>query len=308
MEKKEPTKIITRVLIFAFELTLLSFSLSSYAEETSAPLTASITEVYQTDLMTGAASVNVPIAVPPGRKNIQPNLGLTYSSNSPNGICGVGWRIDLGSIQRNTKRGVPKYDNTDSYTALISGANIELVDIGGGEYRAKQEGAFLKFSFDGTSWQVKDKSGMTYCFGSSENSRQANSGRIFKWCLDKVVDLHGNYMSISYTQNEGQIYPQQIQYTGKEGGVAPTNTVDFIYEARDDVFSDYRANFKVKTAKRLSVIDIKANGERARKYELKYSPDTLHSKLSSITQYGSDGETALPPIIFEYQSGSTIGN
>lgn len=282
---------------------------SAYAGETSAPLTPSLGESFRTDLMTGAAVVDVPLTVPPGRKNVQPNLALSYSSSGSNGICGVGWRLDLGSIQRNTKRGAPKYDNTDSFLANINGANVELVDIGSGEYRAKQEGAFLKFSFDGTSWQVKDKSGTTYSFGSSANSRQADSGRIFKWYLDKVTDLHANYMSVSYFPDQGQIYPEQIQYTGKEGGVAPTNTVDFIYEVRDDVFFSYRANFNVKTARRISTIDIKANGERARKYKLNYSysPDTARSILTSITQYGTDGETPLPPITFEYQAGSKIG-
>ena len=298
--------------IFIIGLTILFLKIlthPSYAEETSAPLTPSLTESFRTDLMTGAAVVNVPITVPPGRKNIQPNISLSYSSNSSNGICGVGWRLELGSIQRNTKKGVPNYDNTDSFMANISGANIELVDIGSGEYRAKQEGAFLKFSFDSTSWEVKDKSGTTYSFGSSADSRQADSGRVFKWCLDKVTDLHGNYMNISRLQDQGQIYPLQIQYTGKEGGDAPTNTVDFIYEPRDDAFSNYRSNFEVKTAKRLSAIDIKANGERARKYELNYSysPDTGRSILTSVTQYGSDGISSLPPITFDYQTGSTIG-
>lgn len=296
------------ILIFIIWLTVL-FSLSSYAEETQAPLTASLTESFRTDLMTGAAVVGIPITVPPGRKGIQPNIALSYSSNSSNGICGVGWCLDLGSIQRNTKTGVPGYDNSDTFVANISGAGVELVDIGSGEYRSKQEGAFLKFSFDGTSWQVKDKSGISYLFGSNSNSCQADSSRIFKWCLDKVIDLHGNYMSISYLQDQGQIYPEQIQYTGKEGGEPPTNTVDFVYETRSDAFSNYRANFVVNTARRLSAIDIKANNERARKYELNYSysPDTARSILTSVTQYGSDGVTFLPPITFGYQSGSTIG-
>lgn len=186
---------------------------------------------------------------------------------------------------------------------------MELVDIGSGEYRAKQEGAFLKFSFNGSSWQVKDKTGTTYSFGASDNSRQFNAASIFKWYLDKVVDLQGNYMEISYTQDQGQVYPAQIQYTGKEGGVLPTNTVDFDYQPRNDVFSNYRAGFEVNTASRLYEIDIKADGQRARKYELNYSysPDSARSILTSITQYGSDGITVLSPITFEYQSGSTIG-
>lgn len=288
-----------------------SLTLSSFAaEQTSAPLTPSLTESFRADLMTGSAVVEVPIIVPPGRNNLQPDLKLSYSSNSPNGIYGVGWRLELGSIQRQTKQGVPKYDETDTFVANLSGATIELVSIGNGEYRAKQEGAFFKFSFNGVSWQVKDKSGATYSFGSTDNSRQGLLGRVFRWDLDRITDLRENYMTINYFQDQGQIYPLAIQYTGKQGGELPAHTIDFIYESRNDTFSDYRSNFEVKTTKRLSAIDVNANGERARKYELGYfySPHTACSLLTTVTQYSSDGVTALPPLVFEYQSGSVIGN
>ena len=41
--------------------------------ESSAP-----TQSFQTDLFTGRAQTSVAIFVPPGRKNIQPNLALSY--------------------------------------------------------------------------------------------------------------------------------------------------------------------------------------------------------------------------------------
>ena len=304
---------IMKTIINQVKLITLLLMLSmqpSYAADTSAPLTPSLTESYQTDLMTGAAVINVPIAASPGRAGIQPSLALSYSSNNPNGIYGVGWQMNLGTISRNTKNGVPKYDSTDSFVANLNGATAELVDIGSGEYRAKQEGAFLKFSFDGTFWQVKDKSGTTYFFGQATSSRQENSGNVFKWYLDKVLDLHGNYMAISYVADQGQVYISQIQYTGNETlGDIPTNSVDFIYEARNDILSSYRSGYEIITAKRLSTIDIFANGQRSRKYILNYiySADTARSILNSITQYGDDGVTALNPITFSYQSGGIIG-
>lgn len=304
---KKIAKKITFILVA--DLILLFFvELCSYSAGES-PLTPSLTESYRTDLMTGSAVMTVPITVPPGRKGMQPDIKLIYSSDNPNGICGVGWMFELGNIQRNTKKGVPKYDNTDTFIAFFGGASMELVDIGNGEYRAKIEGAFLKFTFDGTSWQVKDKSGTTYLFGSNANSRQSNPKGTFKWCLDKIVDIHGNYLTISYLLDQGQLYPQQIQYTGKEGGEVPTHTVDFSYGDRTDVFSNYRSNSEIKTAKRLKEIDIKVSGERARKYVLEYiySVDTSRSLLTSVTQYGSDGVSSLPPITFNYQAGSTIG-
>ena len=68
-----------------------------------------LSESFQTDLATGAATVSVPIVVPPGRKNMQPNLALSYSSNNSNGVCGVGWALTTSSIQRSTKNDPIKY-------------------------------------------------------------------------------------------------------------------------------------------------------------------------------------------------------
>lgn len=58
---------------------------------------------------TGAATYSVPIEVPPGRNGIAPNLTLRYNSYQKNGWIGVGWDLDMGAIQRSTKRGV-NYD------------------------------------------------------------------------------------------------------------------------------------------------------------------------------------------------------
>lgn len=278
------------------------------AQDASVPLTPSISQTYQTDLMSGSAAVSVPIVVAPGRQGVQPSLALQYSSSSGNGICGAGWSLELGAIQRNIKHGVPKYDAGDTYTANIGGAAMELVCVGGSEYRAKQEGAFIKFTFDGTSWQARDKSGTTYLLGTSASSRQAESGRVFKWCIDKVSDRHGNYMSITYLQEQNEIYPQEIQYTGKGTSVSPIHSVTFNYETRTDVISSYRGGFEARAASRLASIDIRTQGNLVRKYALgyTYSGQTGRSLLTSVTTYGQDGVSALPPVTFEYQSGSVI--
>ena len=58
------------------------------------------------------------------------------------------------------------------------------------------------------------------------------------------------------------------------------------------------------TRKRLSSIEVKTNDTLVRKYQFQY-PLTLpntRSVLSSITLYGNDGITALPPTTFTYQA------
>jgi len=281
----------------------------------------------QPSLFTGALTYSIPISVPPGRKGIQPNIALTYCSQSGNGMLGMGWSLDLGSIERSTKRGVPNYDDEDTFIFKSGGSTSELVNIGGSEYRAKIEGAFMKFTLlDNNSWTVKDKSGTSYTFGQGEDSRQVVDGDIFKWCLDRVEDTLGNYMTIAYSKFEdedddqaaNQIYPLRINYTGHQPtGSRPAFQVDFDYSdgERDDYFFSYRSGFLIRTNKLLQDIIVKYgqdNNTRIRKYQLnyEYGPTTIRARLSLITQYGynADGEeTPLPPITLTYHNGD-IGN
>ncbi|MBI5098912.1 MAG: VCBS repeat-containing protein [Nitrospirae bacterium] len=284
----------------------------------------------------GAAVTSIPIIVPPGRKGVQPNISLNYSSSAGNGWLGVGWVLDMGSIQRSTKKGLDYYntDNNDDndYIAMGNGSTFELVsragNWGAGFYGAKIEGAFAKYQkiSDTAGWIVTTKDGTKYYYGESESSRQDsydanNQYRVFKWCLDRVEDTNGNYMTITYGKNQGEVYLDKIEYTGNsKTGLTPSNYVKFYLETRTDTPPMYTTNASVITASRLKTIDIFTGGQypggnRARKYELEYDADlnapglqysynTKRSILGRITQYGSDGSTSLPEITFSFSGGS----
>ena len=67
------------------------------------------------DPFSGALSLSLPLFTSPGRKGVQSNLNLTYSSRNGNGPFGWGWRLDFGGyIERSNKKGSPKYDATDT--------------------------------------------------------------------------------------------------------------------------------------------------------------------------------------------------
>jgi hypothetical protein len=125
----------------------------------------------------------VGIVVPAGRGGIQPSLQLQYNSGGGSDLAGVGWSLELGSIERSTKRGIPAYDSTDTFILKQSGATQELVNIGGNLYAAKVEGSFMKVEFvGGMHWQVTDKNGTRYIFGETlawQETDPQNSTRVF---------------------------------------------------------------------------------------------------------------------------------
>ena len=135
---------------------------SSTASAGSAPPAAvSAIQRFQPDLFTGRATTAIPIAVLPGRRGVQPSLALGYSSSGRNGWVGVGWGLKVGAIERSTKRGVPWYDASDTFTPpqqvgagftpSFQGITSDLVRIADGTYR-RQQVTGLPYS-GGTSFQ-----------------------------------------------------------------------------------------------------------------------------------------------------------
>lgn len=273
---------------------------------------------------TGAFAYSIPIKVPPGRNAMNPNLALAYSNYAGNSWLGQGWNLGLGTIQRSTKYGVD-YSLND-FVAMTNGANQELIqkdEWGTNYFGAKIEDAFTKHLFNSTTngWEVVVKNGTKYFYGSTENSRQDdpnNSNRIFKWCLDKIQDTNNNYLTVTYLKDQGQIYPDRIDYTF-HNSLTATNFVKFYLEDRPDTSLSYASKFLVRTAKRLKTIDVMASGERVRAYSLSYSTSSrnLQSLLISIQEHGNDatvdaignvsGDHSLPPINTSYTSSSDDG-
>ena len=278
-----------------------------------ASLSSLLSESFQTDLATGSATANIPIVVPPGRKNMQPSLGLSYSSNNPSGICGVGWGLTTSSIQRSTKKGVPKYDNTDTFVFASSGSSGDLVLINApnNEYRQKIETGFMKYVFDSANskWMVWDKAGTKYIFGSSSASRIINSDgtKTFAWFLDRVEDVYGNAALFTYEKDGGQIYLSKVNYTANASvtpQLAADKEVSFIYETgRPDITYNNRTGWQLATARRLNEVRALVDSALVWRYVLTYSVsgDTSRSLLSQITLFDAAGNP-LPPKKFTYQT------
>lgn len=334
-------KFFSSVFLFSF-LFGSFFTASAWAAGDETPPNSdrapvSNSESFQSSLFTGSFSTGFPIVVPPGTK-LQPSLALAYDSGSHGSqtILGAGWNlVGLGSIERSTKKGTPKYDGngtppsgSDRYVLNLGNTN-DLVYVStdtSSPYHTAVE-TYLRINFftmthptgqfSTVYWVVTDKNGTQFRFGfnAGSNAVALNSNGTSKnatraWYLDKVTDTHGNYIEINYTQDPvaGVVYPSKITYTKND--TSPLNffrTIDFIYESRPDVITDYSSGAVVKIHQRLKTIDIKINGTLVRQYRLTYKISTVsgRSLFESIQEVGTDAAsqnpTTLPPTIFTYQ-------
>jgi len=261
-------KIKTYLLILLF-----IFSLSkAFAATDDFSKVANASQSFKADDFLGAGSTSIPIAVPPGRKNMQPEINIQYSSASGNGWLGLGWVLNFGYIERSTKTGIPKYDSSDTFYISFGGMNTELVRYAQtNEYYPKVTPIIIKFLLKGSYWEAYDKEGRKYVFGQTSDSRIDLPKGTFRWQLNKVVDSCGNYMAITYTQDGYQIYPLKIEYTGNEVTYAlPTHRVDFILETRQDIISSYRSGSNITTSKRLRGIKTYVSNSLAGRFLFEY--------------------------------------
>lgn len=189
---------------------------------------------FHTDLFTGRFGYQIPVEAPPARGGTQPRVALEYSSANKNGWCGVGWDLDFGYIQRETRYGIPipvggsAYSDAYGFTFSFAGHSGRLVSVGGGVYYPQINTDFLKFVYSGGWWTVTDKSGQKYYFGETTAARISNGLGTFKWGLSSIHDPNGNLTSVSYSTDSSQLYLSEIDYNGSTSSPAITNNCSII--------------------------------------------------------------------------------
>jgi hypothetical protein len=156
--------------LLAFSLALLpicpTFIHAKEIDE-DVPLTG-VSASLQPDLFTGILTGSIPIDVPPGRNGMQPNLMLSYTSSGGNGWLGMGWKLEMSTIERQTRWGVLYQPTTQEeldgkvYSIRFNGVATDLVRDATDPllYHEKIKGSFLrikKLSSDGTAgWEITD--------------------------------------------------------------------------------------------------------------------------------------------------------
>lgn len=298
-----------------------------------------IGESFSPDLHTGTGNLTVPIAIPPGRNKLQPNLSLVYSSGRANGVFGMGWALNIPGIARDTSKAVPVYiDEVDPF--LLSGTE-QLVPTkpssdGAMLYRPRTEGLFARIKHYVSSaddyWEVRSRNGLRSLYGyphlrgvnTAVVRDPDNALRVFSWSLTETTDPFGNRIEYIYEREPSpddgphhwdQIYLKTIQYADYGPKDAPQYlvTVDFVYDARPDAFSSYRAGFEIRTTRRCKKIEVRTHADTtqlARVYGLTYqdevqpsaTPTNGVSLLRRVEVQGIDGsaQEQLAPLDFSY--------
>ena len=295
---------------------LASHATLSYAQTMALPGSFSVGA-------SGAATYNIPIAVPPGTAGMSPSLTLEYNSQGGNGLLGVGWSLgglpSVGRCARTlTQDGVVggvNYDGNDRFCfegqRLIAISGTYGAD--GAEYRTEVE-SFTRVISHGTAgtgpawFEVHTKSGQVMELGHTADSLVLAQGKptARTWALNKLSDTKGNYLTATYTNDttNGQFYPIEIDYTGNAAAVSPANKVQFVYATRPDIVAQYQAGSLMRTTVRLTDVQTYSGAALVGDYKLVYqqSPTSSVSEIASVSICGSAG-VCLPSTQLQWTSG-----
>ncbi|APR85499.1 Rhs family protein [Minicystis rosea] len=226
----------------------------------------------------GEATYAIPLIVPPGRAGMEPSLAVAYSSNTGQGIVGVGFglrgfsaifRCGSNLAQDGVIRGV-KYDTSDHF--CLDGVRLVQAAVQPGmvEYRTFPD-TFKKIiaHYPGNrdwGWtkgpqyfEVFTKAGRILRYGSTEDSRAlARDHVVASWWIGREEDRRGNSIDYRYHNDldptEGytvEHYPDEIRYTGHET-TPGARVVHFDYRESNLHRTFYSAGMELHHSKLLS--------------------------------------------------------
>ncbi len=310
--------IIVLISIFSsFSLALDDYKPYLHNPTVPAHQTLGLLGSYKTDLWPGAATYSYPIEVSRGTNGLQPVLFLYYNhqqTSQRSSIVGTGWTLSQNQITRNANYSF-KNASDDGFRISLNGEAYNLIyDSSDGRYHTETESYLNIKKLSGANntnkeyWVVKTKDGTTYRFGYNQDSELVSNSYNYtvKWSLDRIDDIHSNkvfysYLENPYTNDLGAVYPYKIEYNNDK-----TRVIDFVLESNDrpDRILAYEDGNKIRESRRIKEIRINANSVLVRRYVLNYTSIEPYTKslLSSITLYGNDNTTSLPPVRFSYNN------
>lgn len=213
----------------------------------------SIDEKFSVNASNGTAAYSVPLPWSKGRNGFTPSLSLNYNSGGGNSIFGIGWGLDLPSIQRKTDKKLPEYkDAEESDIFIFSGAEDLVPELKKNEsgdwvkhkttngnitvtrYRPRIEGGFSrieKVEVEGNVyWRMRTKENVVSVFGISDSARlyspvPGEQDKISAWNLEYVYDDKGNLARYYYKKETGVDTGNTVYEKNRRNGLAPFTNV-----------------------------------------------------------------------------------
>jgi RHS repeat-associated protein len=228
---------------------------------------------------TGAGSMSLSLAAPPGRAGFGPQLGLAYSSGIGNGPFGLGWSLTVPSITRKTGKGIPRYRDDEDSDVFVLGGSEDLVpwleppndpaDREGYRRppapptgprrerfrpRVESDVVWLDRVTDDDGrvwWESRDGGGVRRIFGRSETARVVDPGdssRVFEWLLEEVRDPRGQIVRLEHKPEDlAGVIPKASEAhrlaSGGSSSVAGSYLKRVQYGRRRDVAEPGRDDF-----------------------------------------------------------------
>ena len=320
MIKKKECRFHTSIELFSFPklffqlaiLTIALFSLTTFASEVG-----NIPGSFEVS-PSGAATYTIPIEVPPGVNNLQPDLALVYNSQSGNGLLGQGWGLSgLSSISRCPKTleqdgEIHGVDFTNEDRLCLDGQRLILVNgdnandnsywSSTAEFRTEIE-TFSKVMRNGQGFLVKTKSGRIAEYGNTADSAQnvhiitTGAQPILTWAVNEISDQSGNSIYYEYDEDvfNGDQKLSRIHFSGNAAAL-----VNFFYDNRPDKLNGYISGAKYNTSERLISIETNLGDQNFQVYSLGYdeSEQAGRSYINSIKQCSALDNKCKSPLNF----------
>lgn len=266
-------------------------------------------------LPNGSFNYQFPIFCSPGMASTQPNLSVSYNSNSGISILGLGFSLSgISAIGRTNK--TKFYDGVNSEIKLN---NSDVFALDGERMLLKtgtygQNGATYKMEVENynkmisignlgsplSSFIVYTPDGKTIEYGNTNDSKlkAANNNEILAWYVNKVIDEFGNYMTFHYSNQNGELLIEHVEYSGNaSAGLSPYNKIYFEYIDRSDKRITYYGGGEFNQTKLLKSITCNdANNTLVRKYIFQYQYSNM-SLLKSITELDANQNQLNPTYI-----------
>ena len=286
----------------------------------------------------GQLQYTLPIATPPGIKNVAPQINFLYTSGSGNGIARYGWSISgITSISRIAKtienngevKGI-QLDYSDYYSfngqrLILKHDSPATYGQDGAEYitekfsniKIKSIGAVSENGWQGPKyWEVTFEDGSQAWFGSTPTSENSQARTPIEYNIVKWKDIQGNVIVYSYLQSDNSAVIDKIKWGGNEDiNQLNFNEINFSYTSPQNgngTAESYINGLKFFQKRLINEIKVSSNGKQFKRYEFSYNGfgisagNIVYSKnLYQIKEFNSDNEPA-NPVTFNYDDDAEI--